>query len=1642
MATKTRKYQIEINGVKESLTDFDKLSKEIDNLSKKLKTLKSSKVEIPINIAKDIGNVEKTIRDIQSKLSKNKINPFGTNSSDAFNDSLSELNKTITENQQSLSDINAEINTNERAFENAANSVDDLTVKFKDISSTVQSLIADLNSLNKIASNIDSASDEYKTLTNVISDLNSKFDEFYSSNTDVNNSLKNLTSNINNTDNQAKKLDKTFDDINDTTKQTAKNLKDINNEKLDSNPISKYGKTLKELEDSLDAIRNKLKNTALGTSEWSALNNEAQQLTQTIKEIENQMEAAVRAEDQLNTKIKVNINGMSLAFDDVNQAIGILEDKLYALSAAGKSNTTEFANIQSEIVRLRREVVRTDAEIDSLTTTSRGLDKALGAFRGFTAIAGIGEGISALFGDNTELAESIQKMTAILAILESISLIQEEINKQSSTGKFLQQGLGWVDNIAKLIPGLTNLEKTVKNLKTNSQDLQNSLTAGLQNGFDEDSLNNLMDTLNSLPSKYNKVKKSGKDVIDSFLNINNTVDKTLNTLSNLSQTLIDLSLNTGTVLNPKQLLDGYQEALNTQNFDEFLRILDAFKEKVNNLNADPDLLNDFNNQIDELSDNIHENQNVIDAATNSINNFNTSLSNVGKTTKFVATALKTLARVTIILAIIEGISKAISGLIDGFKWLYNYVTGADEAKLIQPFETLQASIENTNKELDKFKKNLDTLNNNKVIDTTTKLALSMEKYEIAIKKAAIELQNLILARDKFGKLEDNLTSGDTWFTESVKSIDDFQKRYEKLMKAVQLGKDENLGEGFGSWFWFTADDAKSDLAVMQKTIIKDIQNMFTDIDLTKSGDELEAELENVFSKLDTDMYATAFANIENLFPEEDWAKVLKARVEQVREMYNELKDLDDEYGQEQVELAKRIRNNYTEAIADERERAKKQLEDSYQDEIKAAANNEKEIASIDAKYARLRADLEKETNQEILSERISFGRQLLDIEKMIRDNLLEAQKESLDKRLQGLANSQQDEIDAIKQQFEDNRALGDKGNPAMTKELEQEAILSVQKKYDKLIQDEIRQHNETIFNIQDEYAIKQKELMNALNDEMLNNKYNEVENAYRDALNSSEGDFDFSAQFDKRIEENKKFYDNLLQIELKYIEDKKELDKLSAENEANNATFSENNAYQEQLKNLKSMYENGEIELEDYNQFVESENQRHSQALINIMTQKNNTLSNIESNYLNDIKEKTSASLNDTIGLYQNYVDEAQKLLSQQNVKTNIFGIPKASDMVKNVNQAKDVIAQGLTEIDKEYANLDKKLSNKEITFVDYKQAREQLDRTKEELETGANSIGETLTSIFEQTAASYMGMINGWVSSIGSLLSTMNETQLILIDNQLAEIEHQLEIQQDAYDKAEEAAEAHKDKMDEIEEELADARGSRKQFLLETLAAQQNAYLEELAAQQEAERQKEALEKKQQALEKKRKEQEKKSQIQQAIINTYTAVTNALAVQPWFVGVALSAVALAMGMANVAAIKSTPIYREGGLLQGKSHEQGGVKVLGGRAEVEGGEYIVNKKTTAQNLPMLEYVNSQKRPLNIDDMYEFFSKKNKRVSINKSMIGKYAEGGQLPVLEATPTDYVQQVVTMNDKPVVVDVRDIIRVTDNLNRVQVLSGTKK
>ena len=50
--------------------------------------------------------------------------------------------------------------------------------------------------------------------------------------------------------------------------------------------------------------------------------------------------------------------------------------------------------------------------------------------------------------------------------------------------------------------------------------------------------------------------------------------------------------------------------------------------------------------------------------------------------------------------------------------------------------------------------------------------------------------------------------------------------------------------------------------------------------------------------------------------------------------------------------------------------------------------------------------------------------------------------------------------------------------------------------------------------------------------------------------------------------------------------------------------------------------------------------------------------------------------------------------------------------------------------------------------------------------------------------------------------------------------------------------------------------------------------------------------------------------------------------------------------------------FAGGGILTGKSHSQGGMPILGSNMEVEGGEYVINKKATRENLPLLEKINN------------------------------------------------------------------------------------
>jgi hypothetical protein len=112
---------------------------------------------------------------------------------------------------------------------------------------------------------------------------------------------------------------------------------------------------------------------------------------------------------------------------------------------------------------------------------------------------------------------------------------------------------------------------------------------------------------------------------------------------------------------------------------------------------------------------------------------------------------------------------------------------------------------------------------------------------------------------------------------------------------------------------------------------------------------------------------------------------------------------------------------------------------------------------------------------------------------------------------------------------------------------------------------------------------------------------------------------------------------------------------------------------------------------------------------------------------------------------------------------------------------------------------------------------------------------------------------------------------------------------------------------------------------------------------------------------------------ISEALINTYASVTSILRDPsvPTFTKPFLIATALATGFAQVANIRATATPEppqavtvverraKGGIIEGPSHENGGVKyALGGKiVELEGGEAVINKRATRLFKPILSAIN-------------------------------------------------------------------------------------
>lgn len=500
------------------------------------------------------------------------------------------------------------------------------------------------------------------------------------------------------------------------------------------------------------------------------------------------------------------------------------------------------------------------------------------------------------------------------------------------------------------------------------------------------------------------------------------------------------------------------------------------------------------------------------------------------------------------------------------------------------------------------------------------------------------------------------------------------------------------------------------------------------------------------------------------------------------------------------------------------------------------------------------------------------------------------------------------------------------------------------------------------------------------------------------------------------------------------------LEILKAENEtllAENKNIFENlnpngtgNTYNEKYINNDEIYK---ANLERIKAYEEERNgivRKYEAERVSIENSKNEELSR-----LND--EWFSQRLKD----YDDYLSKLNNAIAMQPVVTKA-GFIDLSATKENLKEAEDLIAEMRKSAINDITLVQDQFAQGLITSEDKNRIIANLNDVLNDVEEGAVSIGEKTKELPEEV----WKRIDFWIQQVGQaasqIIKSIGDINQAAFEKQLEAIERQTDALEDQLDKQRELTQKYADDVNDIEDELENSRGSRRQFLIDQLNAQMEAQRESLAQEKRIEKEQERLDKKREQLEYENEMRKWNQSKLTAAINAALAISAAAVNSYPIPAIPMMALAATVGAAQMAAViaQKPRKYAEGGLLEGRSHIQGGIPVGNSGIEVEGNEFVTNKRTTSQNLALLQFINSKKRKIDLSDMIEFYSSKvNKNISNTKTY---FADGGQIPVLR-NDIDLSDRLITTmekySEKPTVVQVVDIINKAESLRQVQTLAG---
>ena len=872
---------------------------------------------------------------------------------------------------------------------------------------------------------------------------------------------------------------------------------------------------------------------------------------------------------------------------------------------------------------------------------------------------------------------------------------------------------------------------------------------------------------------------------------------------------------------------------------------------------------------------------------------------------------------------------------------------------------------------------------------------------------------------------------------TVKDIKEVEEAWRQCNEAINEGKDyfDKWGKGFSGWFqslFVTLKDTEEVMRGMGNIKLSDTIADFQRVNDQFNRGEISAEqFQKELARLRNEMnnneiLQSVIANLDKYIPDE---KVRTA----VQNIINEIYRLDDAFNMtspEQIHYWNQVR---IDGMADGIKKTKAQIAENERYEIQQYGHTQEQIDLLHKKYNRQRIEAQERYNKKSQKSAKSHGKSLADIENELIALRIENMRNGEEKALKQIENERRLALQKA-------REYGKKAG---------EISIEINKKYDLKILEEKRKWAFDMLKTYEDLAAR----IEQINRSTFEMETETATNKTRSKASDKRLDEGYSAITPTTFDDTEvldEYYKKVLEIETKAANTEaairqESLDRMidyeKAEEELRHKRLLDVNGG-EYIQQLRA----GLITQEEYDELVEKEKDAH-----------NARMNALDRQYESETKLSQEQNLEAIYNLYNKYFGNVVSLASenmakiteqlekQPKVDTMGWGIVNIKETSKAYKKALgdfETLKQGI--INKQ-AELEEALKKKRISPEDFAMRQSELKQALKNIDNAVNDVKQKQKDLFENFMQSIQQYLQAGFQALNSILSSLSDIQSNHYDKMIDEQEKYIEKLQEMYDKQQEITQQHASEVESIEDELSDARGDRRQQLIDQLNAEMAAQRASLAQEKKIEKEREKADKKRADLEYKQALEKKKMQEAQAIINGLMAVSMA-AVNSWPIpAIPMMALAAATTAAQYAAIKSQyipkPSYGDGGVIVGKSHKEGGVQVLGGRAEVEGGEFITNKVTTAKNVDLLEYINTKKRKLNLDDLIEFYGSNSVKKNI-KAVRTKFADGGTIPMLRADITSNDRLIRSFEDyanRPSVVQVVDIIDRTAAVNNVKVLAG---